>query len=340
MSTIDQTAAAPAPNLFFEIAQGYQRTAALKAALELDVFTAIGDGAGTVQEIAARCQASGRGIRMLCDYLTILGFLTKDGDQYALTLDSTAFLSKRSPAYLGGTLEFLNAPGIVRNFDVLAETVRRGTVARDANTVAVENPVWEAFARAMGPTMMPAAQVIAGILGVESAGPLRVLDIAAGHGMFGITLAQKNPEVEVAAVDWPAVLAVATENANTAGVGSRYRMIPGDAFTVDYGSGYDVALVTNFLHHFDRAANVRFLARVAAALTPGGRIAVLEFVPNEDRVTPPAAASFVMNMLAGTPAGDAYTFAELRDMLMRAGFHDSSAHGFGNPETVIVATRS
>jgi ubiquinone/menaquinone biosynthesis C-methylase UbiE len=202
-----------------------------------------------------------------------------------------------------------------------------------------ENPQWVRFARAMPPMMMPAAQAIADILDVGSAGPIRVLDIAAGHGIFGIVLAQRNPQAEIVAVDWAPVLKVATENASGMGVGSRHRTIAGDAFKVDYGTGFDVVLVTNFLHHFDRKMNVEFLKKTAAALNAGGRVVVLEFVPNEDRVSPPMAARFSLSMLALTPSGDAYTFSELCGMLADAGFRDPTAHPLPGPETVVVATK-
>ena len=144
---------------------------ALRAAIELDLFTAIGDGAETVPAIAAQCKASERGTRILCDYLTIIGFLTKTDGRYRLTPDSSVFLSKRSPAYFGGVIGFLGSPDVVRYFDDLAGTVRRGTVPKSDSTVADENPVWQEFARAMVPMMMPPAQAIADILDVGRCRP-------------------------------------------------------------------------------------------------------------------------------------------------------------------------
>ncbi len=217
--------------------------------------------------------------------------------------------------------------------------MRRGTVPPQSNTVSEENPVWEEFARAMVPMMAMPAQAIADILGGATAGPQRVLDIAAGHGIFGITIAQRNPQAEIVAVDWPRVLTVATENAAAMGVAARHSTVAGDAFTVDWGGGYDVALVTNFLHHFDVPTCKTFLGKVHASLNEGGRVVILEFVPNEDRVSPPIPAAFAMLMLAGTESGDAYTMPELTSMLEAAGFHGVTRHDLQGPETVIVATR-
>jgi hypothetical protein len=340
MSDVSSTGrgpAAPSPELFFESAFAHGRTAALKAAVDLDVFTAIDHGARTVAEIAGRLHVPERGIRILCDYLTIMGLLEKRGSEYALTPDSAFFLSKRSPAYMGGTLEFLCTPDLLRNFTQLADTIRRGGVAPDGNTVSEANPIWVQFARAMVPMVMPSAHAIAEILRVSEARSMRVLDIAAGHGIFGITIAQRNPAAEVVAVDWAPVLEVATENARAMGVADRHRTRAGDAFTVDYGDGYDVALVTNFIHHFDGETNVGFLKKTRAALVNGGRVAILEFVPNDDRITPPMAAGFALTMLAGTPAGDAYTFREIDEMLRAAGFGRASSHPLPGPQTVVVA---
>lgn len=329
----------PSAALVFDTLFAFAQSAALKSALDLELFTAIDEGARTAPAIAIRCAASERGARILCDYLTTIGLLHKSDGTYQLSPESAAFLSKRSPAYLGTTARFLMRPELRRNFDDLTEAVRRGGVAPSASAVADENPIWVEFARSMMPMMVPAAHAIADLLGVSSAGPLKVLDIAAGHGVFGITIAQRNPRAEVVAVDWASVLTVAEENARSANVHDRYRKIAGDAFKVDFGTGYDVALVTNFLHHFDPPTCTGFLRTVHDALKAGGRVVVLEFVPNPDRVSPPVPARFSLTMLADTPAGDAYTFDELRQQLEGAGFHDVSAHGLPTPETVLIAQK-
>jgi hypothetical protein len=136
----------------------------------------------------------------------------------------------------------------------------------------------------------------------------------------------------VFALDWPRVLDVARENAAKAGVADRYHLRPGSAFEVDYGTGYDLVLLTNFLHHFDVPTCEGLLRKVRAALAEGGRVVTLEFIPNEDRVTPPGAASFSMTMLASTPSGDAYTFRELEQMFRNAGFSRSEV--FPVPQSI------
>lgn len=317
----------PSPQIFFETINAYQRTEALKAAIELEVFTAIGEGNATASEIAKKCGASEKGIRVLCDYLTIMGMVTKDGDKYGLTLDSSVFLNKHSPAYLGGATEFLLAPKLTEGSKQMTEAVRRGGTAMDEDgTVAPDNPIWVRFARSMAPMMIMPSQFIPKLVDPKATEKLRILDIAAGHGLFGIGFAKNNPQSEVTALDWAAVLEVAKENAQKAGVADRYKTISGSAFDVDFGGKYDLILLTNFLHHFDVKTCETLLRKVYDALADNGRAVTLEFVPNDDRVTPPSSATFSMMMLVSTPSGDAYTFAELESMFKNAGFTSSEIH--------------
>ncbi len=333
--------AQPSPEHFFQLANAYQSTAALKAAVELEIFTAVAEGERDAQSIAERCGASERGVRILCDYLVVAGLLTKEGGAYGLTGDSAVFLDRRSPAYMGSSLEFLLAPTLTSNFEDLAGVVRRGgTLSDGGGTVAFENPLWVKFARAMVPMAAPVADALPPLAGA-GAGRQRVLDIAAGHGLYGLAFARHNPEAEVVALDWPAVLEVAKENARGAGVAAeRFSTIEGDAFTAEYGEGYDVILLTNFLHHFDPPTCEELLRKVRAALAPEGVALTLEFVPNEDRVTPPVAAAFSLTMLASTNGGDAYTYPELERMFANAGFSSSEARPLpASPQQAIVSRK-
>jgi len=331
----------PSPQLFFQTVNSYQRTEALKAAIELRVFTAIGEGNETASDIAKRCDTSERGMRILCDFLCTIGFLNKDNQHYSLTVDSAVFLDGNSPAYLGGALEFLLSPELTYGFKNVAESVRKGgTVMPDEGTVTPENPIWVKFARAMAPMMAMPAQLIVKLVDEKADRKLKILDIAAGHGLYGIAFAKNNPQAEVTAVDWPNVLDVAKENAAAAGVSDRHSTMPGSAFDVDYGTGYDLVLLTNFLHHFDPPTNEKLLRKVHDALAEGGRAVTLEFVPNEDRISPPEAAGFSMMMLGSTPNGDAYTFAELEQMAANAGFARSELHPLPPTiEQVVISYR-
>lgn len=291
----------------------------MKTAIELEIFTAIAEGKVTPSAIAERCKAAEKGVRILCDFLTIHEFLTKEGGCYGLAPDSALFLNRHSPAYLGGAIEFLLTRRVQDAHEKLTEAVRLGGTALGLGTLEAENPDWVEFARAMKPMMSMPAEVLAGELR-KNGEAQKVLDIAAGHGMFGIAVARHNPAAQVYASDWRNVLAVAHENASASGIADRYHLLPGDAFETDFGGGYDLVLMTNFLHHFDQPACTAFMRKVHSALRPGGRAAIVDLVPNSDRVSPPTAAAFSLIMLATTPAGDAYTFAEYEKMSTDAGF--------------------
>jgi ubiquinone/menaquinone biosynthesis C-methylase UbiE len=324
------------PEHFFNELLGYQNTAALKAAIELDLFSALAAAEGDLSQVAERTGASERGLRILCDYLTVKGFLEKDKGRHGLTPSSQVFLTRTSQAYIGDITEFLASPEMIELW--LKEPsafVRHGGSVGLAN-LSRDNPVWVKFARAMARFVVPTAGVISKEIAALPTAPKRLLDVAAGHGIYGIAAAQAIPGLEVTALDWPGVVAVAHEHASEAGVAPRYRTIAGSAFDVEWGEGYDVVLLANFLHHFDQDVCVELLSRARRALAVGGRVLALEFVPNADRVTPPIPATFAYMLLGSTPSGDAYTASDFEKMGRLAGFpqaHFKSAEP--SPETLI-----
>ena len=338
---LSTTASKPTPERIFNTMIAFQETEALKAAIELDIFTAIADGANTAALLAAKTGAAERGVRILCDYFTVKEFLTKKGDQYALTEESAIFLNRHSPACASTMIHFLASPELRRNFGTLTKAVRKGGNACDTGDhTKPHDEFWVNFARSMAPLTVPNAEFIARLTGAAEGQPSKVLDIAAGHGMYGITLAKRNPNAHIVAVDWPAVLEVAKENAVKLGVAARHTTKPGSAFETDLGEGYDYVLLTNILHHFDISTCERLLRRVHAALKQGGKAITLEFVPHEDRVSPPLAAAFSLVMLADTDAGDAYTFSQYERMFGNAGFAKTSLHPVPDtPQQVLLSEK-
>jgi SAM-dependent methyltransferase len=327
----------PSPALVFDTIFAYQKTGALKAAVEVGLFKALGEGPADAATLAQRCGASERGTRILSDYMVIQGLLAKEGSIYRHTPTSAAFLDPASPSCVASTIRFLTIPSMKEPMDHLAEIARTGrTSLPGEGSVEPENPVWVEFAHSMAPMMAGVAGPLGQAVLQFRSGPMQVLDIAAGHGLFGIEIAKQNPEARIVALDWAAVLDVAMQNAERAGVAARFRKLPGSAFDVEYGGPYDAVLLTNFLHHFDPPTCVTLLKKVRAALKPGGIAATLEFVPNDDHVSPPMAAGFSLTMLASTPSGDAYTYGELQKMHLDAGFASVEPPIPMGPHTVVV----
>jgi len=325
------------PVAFVEAALGYQKTAAIKAAVDLDLFTIIGLGADTVDELAATTRSAPRGLRILCDYLTVHGFLEKSGNRYAPTASSRMFLDRRSPAYMGTIVDFHAAREMVSLFldDPLSFVRNGGSVG--LGSIAPDHPVWTKFAEAMTPVMRPAAEALARQVAGWPMPPRKVLDIAAGHGIFGISVAKAIPLAELVALDWPGVLAIARRNAEQAGVADRFRALAGNAFEVEFGTGYDLVLLPNFLHHFDHQTCVGLLAKIRRSLAPGGRTLALEFVPDEDRVSPPFQAGFAFYMLGSTPSGDAFTATDFAAMAHKAGYAGAKVTPMPrSPQSIVV----
>jgi 2-polyprenyl-3-methyl-5-hydroxy-6-metoxy-1,4-benzoquinol methylase len=331
----------PTPEHIFNTLNAYQETLALSTAIELDLFTAIADGANEVASVARKSGAAERGIQSLCNYLTTLGFLTKQDGRYALTPESSVFLNKRSPAYMGAIAGFLANDVIMKKFSSLTEAVKKGgSAAGHGDNQEVNDEMWVSFARSMAPITVPSAGFIVQLTGMAQGKACKILDIAAGHGMYGITMAKVNPNARVTALDWPNVLAVAKENAQAAGVADRYATRAGSAFETDLGEGYDYVLLTNIFHHFDHPTCEKLMKRVHAALKPDGQAITLEFVPNEDRISPRTPAMFSLLMLATTDAGDAYTLAEYEKMFRNAGFSRTTLHPIPDmPQQLLVSEK-
>jgi ubiquinone/menaquinone biosynthesis C-methylase UbiE len=349
MNTLEQQlapevnlATPPSPNRFFETMLAYQRSAALKTAIELDLFTVIAQTSGTIAELMARLRVPARGLRALCDFLVVMGFLGKyleeAGACYRLTADSAMFLDKKSPRYIGSATIFMGSTFLTDAFRDLTAVIRAGGPLPAEAYIDQELPLWVDFARGMAPMMYPVAEEAAKLVRVGSGA--RILDIAAGHGLFGISAAKQNPGAKIVALDFPSVLAVATENARRFGVSDRYSLLAGNALEISLGTGFEAVLVMNLLHHWDHATIQVFLKKCHAALSPGGQIVVVEFAPNDDRISPPIPASFVMNMLVNTPGGDAYTATENLEMLRKAGFAACEAHPLlPTPQTAFVGRK-
>ena len=330
----------PTPDLFVDTVFAYQKTATIKAAIGLDLFTAIGTDAKTIEAIAKETGAAPKGIRILCDYLTVQGFLKKLGDHYEATAATQIFLDAKSPAYMGGVVEFMASPEMMRSFLEDPTSYVRNGGAVGSSTLDPDHPSWVTFAWAMVPFMAPVTQSVAEQVASWSPPPRKVLDIAAGHGMFGITVGKVIPQAEIVAVDWEPVLTVAKENAEKAGIDNRYRTIAGSAFEVNLGSDYDLVLLPNFLHHFDKETCVELLKKVKQSLSATGKVLAVEFVPNEDRISPYMPACFAFVMLAHTPSGDAYTGAELDAMAVAAGFRGATTVPLASsPESLVSFER-
>jgi 2-polyprenyl-3-methyl-5-hydroxy-6-metoxy-1,4-benzoquinol methylase len=312
-------------NPAFDAMQAYHRTAALTAAVRLDVVTLVGGGAATAEALAEKTAASIRGMRILCDFLTVMGLLSKQDGAYSATEPAKRYLDRSSPAWIGSAIDFFAAPEMLSL--VLGDPVsyvRRGGSSGLAY-LAPDHPIWVHYAKAVTPIARVTAKRAAAHLANRPSPPTKVLDVAVGHGFYGIELATVFPEAVVTAVDWPSVLELATVNAREAGVSDRYRTVAGSAFEVDWGNDFDLVVLANILHFLSPEECAALLRKVKSSLSSRGLACAVEFVPNEDRVSPPTQAMFAYLMLATSPGGDAHTLSDYDNIARAAGFRGATS---------------
>lgn len=308
------------PERLMQLAWGYAPPLIIAAADRCHVFGLLGEEARSLPQLAAASGASERGLRAILNALVGLGLLQRRNDSYCLTAESEAFLVPGRPGYRGSFFHH-HVDQLLPQWLDLEEVVRTGRPAAATNRVADGESHFVGFVEALFPGGYPAAQILGKVLGIpEATGPVSVLDIGAGSGVWGIALAEQSPHVRVRAVDWPRVLEITRQIAGCHGVEQQLTSVPGDLFEADFGQGHQVAILGHILHSEGPARSRRLLDKTLQALAPGGTVAIQEFVPHDDRSGPLLPLLFAVNMLVNTECGDTYTLAELREWLTDSGF--------------------
>jgi SAM-dependent methyltransferase len=328
------------PELFAQTLFAYLRTGVLRAAVDLELFTHVARGKQTAAEIAGAAGADERAVRIVLDAITGYGLVTKTGGRYGLSPLAELLLVKGAPMYAGDFTRIAANPRLWEAVGRLTEVVRTGVPPESVVDVPAHE-FWVEFGEASyGASQLPAT-TLAGLLDLDPAAPAEVLDVACGSGAYGFALLARFPLARLTSLDWENVLGVARGFAERRGVAERVTWLPGSAFETPLPAArYDAVIASHFYHHFSPAENVRLSRRLFEALTPGGRLAIHEWVPDEARATDEAALSFAVVMLATTRAGDVYTFDEYRGMLEAAGFRDATAHEVPGIGSQILVART
>jgi precorrin-6B methylase 2 len=323
-----------------ETVWGYAPPLILAAAVNNRVFDVLDGGTKTVEELAASTGSSVRGLRSILNALVGMQFLTKSPDgRYGLTPDSAAFLVSAKPGYLGKFAEF-SARNIIPRWLELDNAVRTGRPAAAVNQQQTGDPFFQQLVEPIFAMSYPATQTLGKALGLADAkSPVRVLDIGAGSGVWGIGLAQQSPQVTVTAVDWPGVLEVTQRMAARFGLAGRFSLLAGDLHTVDFGAGHNLVTIGHILHSEGEARSRELLKKTFGALAPKGTVAVAEMLVNEDRTGLPMGLFFAVNMLAHTDAGDAFSFEEISGWLREAGFIHPRRIDPGGPASIVLADK-
>ncbi len=311
---------------------------ALAAAVELDLFSRIAEGNNTAQKIAAAAGTAEDATRRLLDALVALGYLKKSNQSYRLTSGAAEYLVRGKPLYMGDNAQL--GKMLTAAWSTLPDVVRSG---RPFTSGVSEQQRQEFFARLV-PALFAnnfnaAGAAVARLTPKEKAGIKRVLDIGAGSGAWSIPFARELRKARVTVVDYAAVAKVAREYAERWGVGDKYEYVEGDLNQVEFGSGFDLAILGHILHGGAPEWARGLLRRCCAALNPGGMLLIAEFVPNDERTGPDTALLFGLNMLISTEAGDVYTMREYRQWLKEAGFRKVTTIPAPHVSPLILATK-
>jgi len=336
------TTAALDPTPILEMLQANQVTAAVKTSIDLGVFAALADAPKTADALAEAIGCPPASTTVLLDAISVLGLVERRGSTYDLSALSRGFLVPGGPTYLGDVANIFADPMLWNAFGTLTEAVRAGGTVLEQHAETDSHPFWETFARSSAPLAFPAAGMLSELLraDLEALPKVRVLDVAAGSGIYGHTLLRL-PKAEVTFCDWPNVLPETKAWGERLGVDtSRARYLPGSVFEADLGGPYDVVIASHLYHHFDRATSQSLTNRLASVLAPGGRLCVHDFVAGPG-LENPAATMFSLAMLVWTRSGKAYAHADYEAWMLEAGLSRPSAHAApGMPSSWLVARRS
>lgn len=331
MRPIPPEAPAEPPEEFTRLANAWREGRIVLTAVELDLFSALGDGA-TPTELARRLAADPRGIGCLLHALAALGLLEKRGESFHNGPVAARFLSAGSPDDRRGAL--LHNAALWHRWSALTECVRTGRPADRGPRDATDT---ESFIAAMHANAMERAPAL--IAALELAGVRRVLDVGGGSGGYAIALARALPQARIEVLDLAGVVPLTARYLAAAGVADRVGTRVGDLNADDLGSGHDLVLISAICHMNGAAQNADLIRRAARSLAPGGRVVVLDHILEPDRTAPVAGAIFAVNMLVNTAAGGNYTEAEYFAWMRDAGLGGVTRVRMPGPTGLVVGTR-
>jgi C-methyltransferase len=334
---------APGPDHVLKLSQGYVTSAVLRSGVELGVYECLGRQPSTAEQVAQSIGGDPRGTRILLDALVAIGLAERSGELFATTPVAQRYLVSRSPTFLGTRLGVFCNDVLWEALGKLSEAVRHGGSRLADNAGSPVHPYWEAMARALAPDLDPSATAMAELLApwAEGRAGLTILDVGCGNGAYGYAMALRRPEARVFSLDGPDVLAVAQESAQRLGILDRVTYLAGDMFDVALGGPYDLAILSQVLHHLDVPRCQALLRRVADALAPDGQVVIHDLVrgaapPRAD----PGPYLFSVLMLAWSPSGEVHTLPEYQAMLDEAGFVQPTVEDLpGAASRLLIAGR-
>jgi len=314
------------PGKLLEISGAYWQTCTLHAGVKLDLFTELGGLSLRAEQLAESRGLDARALAMLLDALAAMGLLVKSGETYSNTPDALTYLSAESPDYVGHMI--LHHHHLVASWSRLDEAVRTGKPVRE-KSVFSDKERRKRFLMGMFNNAMLLAPGL--VPEVDLSGCRRLLDLGGGPGTYAIHFCRHNPGLAAVVYDLPATRPFAEETIARFGLADRISFAEGDYHGDPVPGGFDAAWLSHVLHAEGPADSRKILKKAAAALAPGGRVLVHDFILDDTRDRPLFPALFSLNMLLGTEKGQAYSEGEIVDMMAAAGFSKIRRLGYRGP---------
>lgn len=328
------------PAAIFQMLNAAQVTAVVSSAIKLGVFAQLADGASDAASVAKGVACPERSTRILLDAMVVVGLATKDDGRYVLTQLAQDHLVPGRPMYMGDAQGIFASSPIWSGLANFADAVKAGGSVLGEHAETPQNSFWETFAQASASMAFGASAALDPVLSdwVKSKPRVRALDVAAGSGIYGFSLALNHANVDVTALDWPNVLVETKAWAKKLGVDEkRTHYLEGNLFDVDFAGPYDLIVLSHVFHHFDAAVCQGLMKKVSAALAPGGRVVVHDFLTDGSN---PAGAMFAVTMLMWTKKGEVYSTAEYSRWMAEAGMKHAKAHPVpGMPTSFVIAEK-
>jgi ubiquinone/menaquinone biosynthesis C-methylase UbiE len=316
----------------------FTRSQILFTAIDLDLFSHIAQGCNRLDALVERLGVSERGLRMLLNGLVGIGFLQVELDNgYTLPPDAAHFLVKENDTYLGGMVH--HCKRLYENWSLLTEAVDSGQPVGGAQSLAQLEAYFSELVKGLYVSNYPTARKLADALGCGKAHHgLSVLDVAGGSAVWSIAMLEKDPESRATVMDFPSVIHVAEEYVAHHGLSACYSYLPGDLEEIVLPpSQFDLAVLANICHTLGPVATEKTILKLAETIKPGGRLAIVDFVPDDLRSQPGWPMIFGVNMLITSPEGDVFTAGEYRQWLHSAGFSRVTFQEIDKEVTAIIA---
>ncbi|MDD2850627.1 MAG: methyltransferase [Desulfuromonadaceae bacterium] len=298
-----------------QLSGGYWSTCALHAGVKLDIFSLLESRSMTAHAIAQQCNCDQRATTMLLDALSALGLLKKSDSEYEAIPFAAAHLTKASPGYLGHII--MHHHHLMSGWSHLDDAVKDGGPVRESVSHGDDETVRESFLMGM---FNLASQLAPGIAqAIDLSGCRRLLDLGGGPGTYSIHFCTANPELTAVVYDLPTTRSFAESTIDRFGLAQRISFVSGDYHIDPLPCGFDVAWLSHVLHSDGPEACATLIREAVAALDPGGRLMIQEFILDDTKDGPPFPALFSLNMLIGTKTGQSYSQGELATMMAEAG---------------------